>query len=69
MRGVSAGELPATFDERSKLVSHPGLLRRQLDFKSWREALADIDQLRGARYTTAPATGTSRKFWSTWATA
>jgi hypothetical protein len=32
-------------------VSHPPTLqRRQLDFKSWQEALADIDRLRRAGY-------------------
>ncbi len=34
----------------SKIVSEPTLHRRQLDFESWQQALADVDRLRRAGY-------------------
>ncbi len=50
MTKTGGDESPDTFERRSKIVSHPTLQRRQLDFKSWTEALADIDHLQRASY-------------------
>ena len=47
---AGGGESAATCERGSKIVSHPKPQRRQLDFTSWTEALADVDHLQSAGY-------------------
>ena len=51
--------------EGARSCPSPFVIARQLDFKSWPEALADVDHL-ATRVTIARATGICRRSWTTW---